>query len=95
MVTKSQSSVKNSPQQNYLDKTQSQDFMKNEAVFDWFLTKAISSNRPGHRATDVIDCGPTFKERFQHYSSIQITCYLEFHSGQLKIVSRDKLLSGN
>ena len=59
------------------------------------LTMAIPTNRPGHRATDLPDWGPTFTKRFQHSSSIHITYYLEFNLGQSKIISRDKLLNGN
>ena len=59
------------------------------------LTIAISTNRPDHCATDLSDWRPTFKKRFQYSSSIHITYYLEFSLGQLKIVSRDKLINGN
>ena len=55
------------------------------------LTMAISTNRPGHRATDLSDWGPTLKKKFQHSSGIHITYYLEFNLGQSKTVSRDKL----
>ena len=56
---------------------------------------AISTNRPGHRATDVSGWGLLFKKRLQHSSSIHVTYYLEFNLGQSKIVSRDELLNGN
>ena len=56
---------------------------------------AISTNRPGHRATNLSDRGPTFKKRFQHSSSIHITYYVKFNLEQSKISSRDKLLNGN
>ena len=56
---------------------------------------AISTNRPGHRASDAADWGPTLKKKLQHSSSIHITYYMEFNFEQSKIVSGDKFLNGN
>ena len=56
---------------------------------------AISTNRPGRRATDVSDWGPTFLKKGCSILQASTSPITWNPLGAIKIVSRDKLLNQN
>ena len=59
------------------------------------LTMTISTNRPGHRVTDVSVWGPTFFKKGCSILQASTSPITWNPLGAVKIVSRDKLLNQN
>ena len=56
---------------------------------------AISTNRTGHRATDVSHWRPTLIKKVSAFFKHPHHLLPQIHLGHSKIVSKDKLLNGN
>ena len=61
----------------------------------YIQSMVISTNRPGHRETDLSDLGSTFKKKISAIFKHPHYLLPGIQLGQSKIVPRDKLLNGN
>ena len=55
----------------------------------------ISTNKPGHRTTDLPDWGPTFQKTISAFFQHPYHLLPGIQLGASQIISRDKLLNGN